>query len=89
LVVAEAMSAGVIPIAYGTDGSKFILEYFPDQIVPIDDVAALADRMRSFASKHNSQKLRAALRVSICERFSPVRIAEEWRALLSIDTIDS
>jgi len=83
LVLAEAMLSGVVPIAYATDGPSFILEDFPDHLVPVGDVGALADRMKGFASEPNLKPLRDALSSSIEMRFSPDVIAGEWRMLLS------
>lgn len=82
LVLAEAMSAGVVPIAYATDGPSFILEDFPEHLVPLDNVDALATRMRSFASDEPLDSLRPRLAASIRDRFSAEVVAEQWRNLL-------
>ena len=82
LVLAEAISAGVVPIAYAADGPSFILEDFPDHLVPMRDVKALAERLRHFAQADIPESLRSALRQSIVVRFSPERIAGKWRELL-------
>lgn len=83
LVLAEAMSAGVIPIAYATDGPSYILDDFSDNLVPIGDVAGLAGAMRRFAGGDDQGALRTKLAQSIETRFSPEIIAEQWRRLLS------
>ncbi len=83
LVLAEAMSAGVVPIAYTTDGPSFILDGFRDHLVPVGDVAAMAERMRGFAAEPIGDALRSSLAASINERFSPERIAREWEQLLN------
>lgn len=80
LVLAEAMSAGVIPIAYATDGPSFILHDFPNHLVPVGDICLLADRMRSFAGEKAIQSVRR-LASSIFERLSPSTIAADWTAL--------
>lgn len=83
LVLAEAMLAGAIPIAYAADGPSFILEDFPEHLVEIGDVETLARRLRYFAHVSDLTKLRQQLGASIRERFSPHVIAEQWRELLS------
>jgi glycosyltransferase involved in cell wall biosynthesis len=82
LVLVEAMSAGVIPIAYATDGPSFILRDFPDQLVPIREVERMADAMRRLAAGEIPEALRSRLAASVEERFSPRVIAEQWRRLL-------
>lgn len=82
LVLAEAMTAGVIPIAYATDGPAFILEDFPDQLVPIGDVRALAERLRRVI-RMADPGLRAKLRASIQRRFAAEVIATKWKELLA------
>jgi glycosyltransferase involved in cell wall biosynthesis len=83
LALAEAMSAGVVPVAYVTDGPSYILEDFPDHLVPIGDVAALAERMRRFAGEDDAGPLRTKLAESIETRFSPEVVADEWRRLFN------
>ncbi len=83
LVVAEAMRAGVVPIASRTAGSAFILEHFPDHLVDICDVDALAERLTRFALADDLGPLRKQLAASIEARFSPLVIARRWRMLLS------
>jgi glycosyltransferase involved in cell wall biosynthesis len=80
-VLAEAMSAGVVPIAYATDGPSFILKDFPEHLVPIGDVEGLAERLRAFAEQNVPPSLRKSLANEINTRFSPDIIAEEWRKL--------
>lgn len=81
LVLAEAMSAGVVPVAYAADGPKFVLDGFGDHLVPVGDVPALEAALRRFASA-SDDGLRLALRRSVAERFGPDVIAEKWRELL-------
>lgn len=81
LVLAEAMLCGVIPIAYASDGPSFILEDFPDHLVDIGNVDALAKQLTRFGSQPNFE-LREALRGSIESRFSPDVVVEQWRDLL-------
>lgn len=78
LVLAEAMSAGVVPIAYATDGPSFILQDFPDHLVPIGNVKGLAERMRRFAKVALP---RQPLRAEIIRRFAPKVVAAEWKRL--------
>jgi glycosyltransferase involved in cell wall biosynthesis len=80
LVLAEAMSAGVVPIAYATDGPSFILQDFPGHLVGVGDVKALAERMRHFAE---TEVPRAPLRAAIEKRFAPEVVAAEWKSLFS------
>lgn len=82
LVLAEAMLSGVIPIAYASDGPTFILEDFPDHLVRIGDVDALAMQLVRFANEPDVAPLRRAMRASIESRFSPDIIVEQWKALL-------
>jgi len=82
LVLAEAMAAGVIPIAFEADGPAYILDGFPAHLVPQGDVQAMAVRMREFAELRSSDALRSRLAKSIAERFSAELIARKWRALL-------
>jgi GalNAc-alpha-(1->4)-GalNAc-alpha-(1->3)-diNAcBac-PP-undecaprenol alpha-1,4-N-acetyl-D-galactosaminyltransferase len=81
LVLAEAMSAGVVPIAYATDGPSFILKDFPEHLVPIGDVDALTDRLRKFADMEIPSSLRSSMAEEISDRFSPGTIADKWRIL--------
>ena len=83
LVLAEAMLAGVVPVAYATDGPRFILEDFPDHLVDIGDVSDLAERMEHFASSEDRKPLRAELAASIRSRFSPAVVADKWRELFA------
>ena len=82
LALAEAMAAGVIPIAYKADGPTFLLEDFPEHLVTIGDVDGLAARMARFARMHHRDDMREAFRHSVDSRFSPEFIAAEWRRLL-------
>jgi glycosyltransferase involved in cell wall biosynthesis len=81
-VLAEAMLFGALPIAYATDGPSFILENFPQQLVPIGNVELLAERLAHFARLEDAESLRAELRTSIETRFSPAVIADQWKELL-------
>jgi glycosyltransferase involved in cell wall biosynthesis len=81
LVLAEAMAAGVVPIAYAADGPAYILEDFPDHLLPIGDLDALAAKVRAFADSR--EELRQALRMSIEDRFAPPVVAQQWSELLS------
>jgi glycosyltransferase involved in cell wall biosynthesis len=83
LVVAEAMLAGVIPIAYASDGPSFLLRDFPDLLVPMGDVSALAARMVECAGTGDDDALRERLAQSVRTRFSPQVVAQQWRELLS------
>jgi glycosyltransferase involved in cell wall biosynthesis len=83
LVLAEAMAAGVVPIAYGADGPKYLLDDFPDLLVDQGDVAGLAKQLSSLAQSTELDLLRPKLRNSVKTRFSPTQIVEEWREVLS------
>ena len=82
LVLAEAMLAGVIPVAYASDGPSFILQDLPEHLVRTGDEQALADRLIRFARGADPETLRQHLRDSIQERFSPDVIAPQWKELL-------
>lgn len=82
LVLAEAMAAGVVPLAYATDGPSFILEDFPELLVDIGDVATLAKRLRELANDDNLEPLRQRLAESIRKRFSPDVVEGQWRDLI-------
>ena len=83
LVLAEAMQAGVLPIAYATNGPSFILEAFPEHLVPKSDVDGLAAKLADFASRANLGERREALRKSVEQRFSPEAVFDQWKELLS------
>lgn len=82
LVLAEAIQAGVIPIAYASDGPSFILEDFAEHLVPIGEAEILAQRLAAFAHDQDADLLRVQLRSAIASRFGPDVVAEQWRALL-------
>lgn len=82
LVLAEAMAAGVVPIAYASDGPSFILEDFREQLVPPDDIECLTNRLSAFAGRPDIDALRVDLRRSVATRFSPDVVAEAWKELL-------
>jgi amylovoran biosynthesis glycosyltransferase AmsD len=82
LVLAESMAAGVVPIAYASDGPSFILEDFPEHLIGIGDVDGIAQRLSNFARQKNLEPLRDELRASVDMRFSPRIIADAWRELL-------
>lgn len=82
LVLAEAMAAGVVPLAYASSGPRFILEDFPELLVEIGDVATLAERLRALAGSGDLEPLRQRLAASIEARFAPSVVAEKWRELL-------
>lgn len=82
LVLAEAMAAGVVPLAYATDGPSYLLEDFPELLVDIGDVATLAQRLSGLAVAGDLEPLRARLAESIRQRLSPDVIEARWRDLL-------
>ena len=81
MVLAESMCAGVVPIAYNADGRAYILEGFPENLVPFGEVEALAAQVRDFVAR-DLAPLRRRLRKSIADRFSPEVVGEDWRKLL-------
>jgi glycosyltransferase involved in cell wall biosynthesis len=82
LVLAEAMLAGVVPIAYATDGPSFILEEFPENLVPPGNLELLAEQLVRFANGAGLEPLRSKLRNSVETRFSPDVVANQWKELL-------
>jgi glycosyltransferase involved in cell wall biosynthesis len=87
LVLAESMLAGVVPIAYASDGPSFILEDHPENLVPTGDLDALADRLTRFARDPDLPPLRASLSASVEARFSPDVIVAQWREVLAPSTL--
>lgn len=81
LVLAEAMAAGVVPLAYATDGPSFILEDFPQLLVEVGDVQTLAERLRELAAGGDLEPLRRRVSASIRTRFAPEVIEAHWREL--------
>jgi amylovoran biosynthesis glycosyltransferase AmsD len=82
LVLAEGMKAGVVPIAYASDGPSFILKDEPDLLVPLGDLEALAARLKQLARSDSLASRGAALSASVERRFSREVIAGQWRELL-------
>lgn len=82
LVLAEAMRAGVVPVAYASDGPSFILEDFPAHLVPIGDLDRLTEQLSHFANLPDLSIIREALRRSVELRFSSQTITEAWEHLL-------
>jgi glycosyltransferase involved in cell wall biosynthesis len=83
LVLAEAMASGVVPIAYASDGPSFILQDFPDHLIDLGAVDALAERIAAFAHEPALDQIRVQLAQSVAWRFSPEIIADQWREVLS------
>jgi len=83
LVLVEAIRGGALPLAYAADGPSFILRDFPDQLVPIGDVAGLAARLRAIGDLADRQQLAEEIRSSVGPRFSGETIAAQWRDLLA------
>lgn len=81
LVLAEAIQAGVVPVAYAADGPAYILEAFPDQLVQIGDVGSLAARL-AWTATADLAELNAAMRTSLEARMSRRAVVDMWRALL-------
>jgi len=84
LVLAEAMLAGVIPLAYATDGPSFILEDFPYLLVEPGNLEALSRRLTELASSGELDPTRERLRASIEARFSPDIVADQWRDVIQV-----
>lgn len=82
LVLAEGIQAGTVPVAYAADGPAFILEEFPDHLVPIGDVDGLASRLRRFAHAPDLAAQGAAIRASVSGKFAPKSVAKAWERLL-------
>lgn len=82
LVLAEGMLAGVVPVAYATDGPSFILEEFPELLIPLGRVDELTTRLRDLATRNDLDSLTQRLRASAASRFFPDLIAEQWRKLI-------
>jgi len=82
LVLAEAMAAGVVPIAYASDGPATILEEFPEQLVAVGDIEGLANTLRRDATRDVPDGFRAELCSSVQRRFSPDTVMHAWKKLL-------
>ena len=83
LVLAEAMLAGVVPLAYASDGPSFILENFPAQLVDMGEVETLATHLKALAGEPDLEPRRQKLAQSIRTRFAPEVVAEQWKKLLA------
>jgi glycosyltransferase involved in cell wall biosynthesis len=83
LVTVEAALAGAVPLAYAADGPAFILADFPEQLVPIGDVPALAAKLRSLATHPELEQLAQGIGASARQRFGVGPIAAQWRELLA------
>jgi len=81
LVLAEAIQAGVAPVAYAADGPAFILEEFPEQLVPIGDVDALAQALARTAAADRAA-LGELVRKSLNTRMAWAQVAAQWRTIL-------
>lgn len=82
LVLAEAAQAGVVPVAYSADGPAFLLENFPDHLVPIGDVDALANALKIQAQRSDRGERAEAIGRDMARRFSTEVIADQWREVL-------
>jgi glycosyltransferase involved in cell wall biosynthesis len=82
LVTAEAALGGAVPLAYSADGPAYILRDFPEQLVSIGDVAALAARMRRLADNPQLERLARSIRRSVERRFAADAVARQWKDLL-------
>ena len=84
LVLAEAMLAGVVPLAYASDGPSFILEDFPDLLVDPGDLDGLSQRLKKLAANADLDPIRERLRGSIEGRFSPDVVVDQWRKVIRV-----
>ena len=84
LVLAEAMLAGVVPLAYATDGPSFILEDFPGLLVEPGNLEALSKRLAELATSGEFVLTRERLRASIEARFSPDMVIDQWREVIQV-----
>jgi GalNAc-alpha-(1->4)-GalNAc-alpha-(1->3)-diNAcBac-PP-undecaprenol alpha-1,4-N-acetyl-D-galactosaminyltransferase len=83
LVLTEAIACGVVPLAYAADGPAFILEDYPDHLVPVGDVDGLADGLAGLAESKDLEEAAARIRASVRSRMSRQRVASLWRELLA------
>jgi glycosyltransferase involved in cell wall biosynthesis len=82
LVLAEAMSMAVVPLAYAADGPAYLLEAHPDLLVEPGDAARLGERLGQLCRSPDLQARGRAMSEVIRNRFSEDAIAEQWRTLL-------
>jgi amylovoran biosynthesis glycosyltransferase AmsD len=81
LVLAEGIQAGLVAVAYAADGPAYILEQFPDHLVPIGDVEGLAQALRRAAAS-DLNAVNQAMRDSLEQRMSRAQVAALWREIL-------
>lgn len=81
LVLAEAASCGVVPIAYAADGPRFLLEKFPELVVPIGDIDALAATIARLAECDGLPALAKAVQDDIRAKTARSRVASLWWSL--------
>lgn len=81
LVLAEAAMSGVMPLAYDVDGPAYLLEDFPECLVPAGDVAELAARLQRLCQGRISGQ--RAVAQSIRELTAPAAVAAQWRTILA------
>lgn len=84
-VIAEAFAAGKPVIATRSDGAvEHIKDGSDGVLVPLDDVAALADEIGNLiASKQTAQKLGKAAYQSWNRLFNPEKVTSDWMSFLS------
>lgn len=82
LVLAEAANCGVVPVAYDADGPSFLLEKFPELLVPIGDIDALAGTISRLTERDRLTELARAVQDDIVAKTSRSRVASLWRSLI-------
>lgn len=81
LVLAEGAMSGLVPLAYDVDGPAYLLERFPDLLVPAGDVTLLAERLSSLCRGDAPDP--ATIARVIRDLTAPEVIAGQWRSLLA------
>jgi glycosyltransferase involved in cell wall biosynthesis len=89
IVLAEALAAGCVPIAYDTGAIPEVLED-PRCRVETGDVLALADRVASISAEQALlDEMRESGRQRATEAFGPERWLDAWRHILRYATADT
>lgn len=81
LVLAEGAISGLIPLAYDIDGPAYLLEQFPELLVPEGNVELLAERL-GWLCRGNGPDPTDIARV-MGDLTSPETITGYWRSLLA------
>ncbi|MEJ8836234.1 glycosyltransferase [Ramlibacter sp. AN1133] len=86
MVLPEAMSHGAVPLAFAADGPREILRGYPEHVVPIGDVPALAAALQRTIHDPAIDCKAGRFRDDAFSRYSFSAIAARWQRLLYATT---